>query len=139
MPIERMLHEKANSIRLRNLITIHEAGSGHIGGDFSAADILTTLYFGGILNIDPRQPRHPGRDRFIMSKGHCSGLLYTVLAFAGFFPEEELHRLFKAAGELEKPRMALQGSTLRPLLLPRSLRWRANASARTRFATIYPS
>jgi transketolase len=61
MSIERKLHEKANSIRQRNLITIHEAGSGHIGGDFSAADILTTLYFGGILNVDSRQPHHLGR------------------------------------------------------------------------------
>lgn len=100
VPIERMLREKANSIRQRDLIMIHEAGSGHIGGDFSATDILTTLYFGGILNVDSRQPHHPDRDRFIMSKGHSSGLLYTVLAFAGFFPEEELHTYMQPLSRL---------------------------------------
>jgi len=91
VPVEpQMLHEKANRIRRRVLTMIHKAGAGHPGGDFSAADILTTLYLGGILSVDPQHPRNPGRDRFIMSKGHSSALLYAVLAFAGFIPEEEL-------------------------------------------------
>ena len=48
-----------------------------------------------MLNVDPKNPRAPGRDRFFMSKGHGSGLLYTTLAFAGFFPEEELANFMK--------------------------------------------
>jgi transketolase len=63
---------------------------GHAGGDMSAFDILTVLYF-AVLNVDPAQPEAPERDRFIMSKGHCSGALYTTLAYAGFFPKEELN------------------------------------------------
>jgi transketolase len=95
-----MLREEANRIRQRNLIMIHEAGAGHTGGDLSAADILTTLYFGGVLNVDPQNPHDPDRDRFIMSKGHGSGLLYTVLAFAGFIPEEELHTYMQPLSRL---------------------------------------
>ena len=86
----QILRRKANQIRQRNLIMINEAGGGHTGGDLSAADILTTLYFGGVLNVDPQNPRAPDRDRFFMSKGHSAGLLYTTLAFAGFFLKEEL-------------------------------------------------
>ena len=84
-----LLREQATLIRRRNLRMIYQAGLGHPGGDLSATDILTTLYF-GILNIDPKNPHAPDRDRFIMSKGHSSGALYTVLAHAGFFPIEEL-------------------------------------------------
>lgn len=68
---------------------IYTAKLGHIGGDFSATDILATLYF-EVLKIDPKAPNAPDRDRFILSKGHCAGALYTTLAFAGFFPETEL-------------------------------------------------
>lgn len=101
MPVEsRMLREKANRIRQRNLIMIHEAGAGHTGGDLSAADILTTLYFGGVLNVDPQNPHAPDRDRFFLSKGHSSGLLYTTLAFAGFFPEEELDTFMQPLSRL---------------------------------------
>lgn len=96
----QMLCEKANKIRQRNLTMIHEAGAGHTGGDLSAADILTTLYFGGVLNVDPQNPQSPDRDRFFMSKGHSSGLLYTTLAFAGFFPEEELHTFMQPLSRL---------------------------------------
>lgn len=68
---------------------IHRAGFGHPGGDLSCADILAVLYF-GVLRINPADPCDPGRDRFIMSKGHSSASYYAVLAAAGFFPEEEL-------------------------------------------------
>ncbi len=94
------LRKIANKIRQRNLSMIHEAGSGHIGGDLSAADILMTLYFGGVLKVDPQQPHAPDRDRFFLSKGHCSGLLYTTLAFAGFFPEAELHTFMRPLSRL---------------------------------------
>lgn len=79
----------ARAVRAQSLRMVHRAGLGHPGGDLSSADILVTLYF-AILRIDPRQPADPSRDRFIMSKGHCSAALYATLAMRGFFPEEEL-------------------------------------------------
>jgi len=83
------LRRRASSIRRRDLAMLQRAGLGHPGGDLSATDILTTLYF-AVLNVDPANPRHPQRDRFILSKGHCSGALYTTLAERGFFPIAEL-------------------------------------------------
>lgn len=68
----------------------HRAQLGHTGGDLSSADILAVLYFGGILRLDPRQPHWPQRDRFILSKGHCSGAFYSTLAERGFFPHQQL-------------------------------------------------
>ena len=83
------LSKLATSIRRRDLAMIHHAGIGHIGGDYSAIDILVTLYF-AVLRIDPQHPDAPDRDRFILSKGHAAGALYTTLAHAGFFPMSEL-------------------------------------------------
>lgn len=80
---------RANWMRRRLLKMIVDAGQGHPGGDLSAADIIAALYFDS-LRIDPAAPNAPGRDRFVMSKGHCTGALYTALAGAGFFPEDEL-------------------------------------------------
>jgi transketolase len=68
---------------------VYGAKLGHIGGDFSATDILVTLYF-SVLNVDPSRPNDPERDRFILSKGHSAGALYTTLAHAGYFPLDEL-------------------------------------------------
>ena len=84
------LRREANWIRLSAMTMTHRARLGHTGGDLSAADILSVLYLGGILNIDPAKPQWPNRDRFILSKGHCSGALYSVLAKRGFFPMEQL-------------------------------------------------
>jgi transketolase len=83
------LVQQANLIRRRSLQMVHRAGVGHPGGDFSSADILSVLYF-AVLDVDPRNPGAADRDRFIMSKGHCSAALYATLAAAGFFPIEEL-------------------------------------------------
>lgn len=83
------LSKLATAIRRRDLQMIYDAKLGHIGGDLSATDILVTLYF-GVLHVNPRSPNAPDRDRFILSKGHCAGALYTTLAHAGFFPLEEL-------------------------------------------------
>jgi transketolase len=83
------LSRLATSVRLRDMEMIYQAKLGHIGGDFSATDILVTLYF-EVLKIDPKNPTAPDRDRFILSKGHCAGALYTTLALAGFFSESEL-------------------------------------------------
>jgi transketolase len=84
------LKKLANRIRLSAMTMTHHAGLGHTGGDLSSADILATLYGAGVLQVDPENPRWPQRDRFIMSKGHCSGALYSTLAFRGFFPQEQL-------------------------------------------------
>ncbi len=77
-------------IRRTSLRTIHMAGSGHPGGSLSAADIVTDLFFGGVMKYDPQNPNDPDRDRFLLSKGHASALVFTILAKAGFFPEKEL-------------------------------------------------
>ncbi|MEV4799344.1 transketolase [Nonomuraea sp. NPDC049421] len=83
------LAEAARQIRIQDLKLIHHAGAGHIGGDFSAVDILTTLY-GAVLDISPERVADPERDRFILSKGHVAGALYTTLAAFGFLPPAEL-------------------------------------------------
>ncbi|MGA3015592.1 MAG: transketolase [Bryobacteraceae bacterium] len=79
----------AHRIRRDSLQMVHAAHLGHPGGDLSIADILAALYW-GVLRIDPLNPRLPDRDRFILSKGHCSGALYATLAETGFFPRERL-------------------------------------------------
>jgi len=79
----RLLKDIATEIRISVLKTISHAGIGHIGGEFSAADILATLFF-GVLRVDPQRPAWEQRDRFILSKGHCAVSLYCVLAKLGF-------------------------------------------------------
>ncbi len=93
------VRERANWMRKRLLKMIVDAGQGHPGGDLSSADIIATLYFDS-LRIDPAQPAAPGRDRFVMSKGHCTGALYSALAAAGFFPEAELDTYLKPESRL---------------------------------------
>ena len=77
------LRRRAARIRLRDLRMVYEARLGHLGGEFSAIDILATLYF-GVLRIDPTRPADPDRDRFVLSKGHSAAALYVTLAEAGF-------------------------------------------------------
>jgi transketolase len=83
------LRRRATRIRMRDLRMVYEAGLGHLGGEFSAIDILTTLYF-GVLRHDPQRPDDPERDRFVLSKGHSAAALYTTLAEAGYFDPAEL-------------------------------------------------
>ncbi|MCA9862194.1 MAG: transketolase [Thermomicrobiales bacterium] len=85
------------SAEARKLIVqaIHHAGAGHLGGPLSATDLLTALYFDQ-MQIDPERPDWEARDRFILSKGHSSIALYTILALRGYFPVEEL-KTFDAA------------------------------------------
>ena len=97
--ITKMLGERANRVRRASLTMVQRAGTGHVGGDLSAADILATLYF-AVLKLDPREPKSPQRDRFMMSKGHCSGALYATLAEAGFFPVEELETYMQPLSRL---------------------------------------
>jgi transketolase len=93
------LRRRAATIRRRDLTMLQRAGIGHPGGDLSATDLLTTLYF-AVLKVDPTDPRQPQRDRFILSKGHCSGALYTTLAERGFFPIEELDTFAQSLSRL---------------------------------------
>ena len=75
-----------------------QAGSGHPGGSLSAADVLTVLYYHRMKH-DPSRPDWPDRDRFILSKGHCTPILYSILADKGYFPKEEL-KTYRKAGRL---------------------------------------
>lgn len=84
LSVEQLAHH-ANVIRLSAMRMTNHSQLGHTGGDLSASDILTTLYLGGILNLDVSNPQWPQRDRFIMSKGHCSGAFYSTLSACGFF------------------------------------------------------
>ena len=93
-PRVALLREKATNIRRHALTMVFEAQLGHPGGDMSVTDILATLYF-GVLRYDPTHPRDPARDRFILSKGHCTGALYATLAEAGFIPFEMLATYMK--------------------------------------------
>ncbi|MGJ5818940.1 transketolase [Paludibaculum fermentans] len=77
------------SIRGRSLRMVHSAKTGHPGGDFSSTDILVSLYF-GVMRAGGTWTNAPDRDRFVMSKGHCSGAFYCTLAEAGCFPAEWL-------------------------------------------------
>ncbi|MET0372695.1 MAG: transketolase [Rhizorhabdus sp.] len=94
-----IIRSRANWMRQRSIRMIFEARQGHPGGDMSATDVLATLYF-GVMRFDPISPADPTRDRFVMSKGHCTGALYTALAGAGFFPEEELSTYLQPGSRL---------------------------------------
>jgi transketolase len=88
------LSARAQEYRAQVLRMVYERKSGHIGGAFSIAEVLTALYFHH-LRIDPDDPHWPDRDRLVFSKGHACAMLYTVLAHRGFFPVEEL-RTFRS-------------------------------------------
>jgi transketolase len=86
----------------RNIVTsTTRAGSGHPSTSLSMVELLTVLYFGGVLRYDPDNPRDPDRDRFILSKGHGAPGLYAVLAEAGYFPVEDLQTLRRLGSALE--------------------------------------
>lgn len=87
------LKEMARKLRLDILDCTTRAGSGHPSSSWSAVEILTALYFGGILQYRAKEPLWSDRDRFIMSKGHAAPLLYAALARAGYFPIEMLDQL----------------------------------------------
>ena len=85
--------------RLLAMEMVHRAASGHIGGSLSAMDILTELYF-RVMRVNPEQPRDPARDRFVLSKGHCTPALYPTLAQRGFFPVERLKEFRRIDGQM---------------------------------------
>ena len=90
----------ARRARWLAISTVARSGAGHVGGPFSAMDILIALYFRA-LRVDPGNPQWPGRDRFILSKGHSSIGLYVVMALRGFFPVEELKTFDKGNSRLQ--------------------------------------
>ena len=79
----------AANVRKMALEAVYSAGAGHPGGSLSAADILTYLYMEE-MNVNPDEPKAADRDRFVLSKGHCSPALYGVLAERGFIPKEDI-------------------------------------------------
>lgn len=95
VPVERLAIEEvadlARRVRRSAITMVHRARGSHIGSGFSAADLLAHLY-GGVLRVDPREPTRRDRDRFLLSKGHATAVLYAVLAQRGFFPIEWLDR-----------------------------------------------
>ena len=86
------LQKVANEIRKGIVTSVHAAKAGHPGGSLSAAELFTYLYFEE-MNIDPREPGKPDRDRFVLSKGHTAPGLYAALANRGYFPVEDLTTL----------------------------------------------
>jgi transketolase len=88
------LQDQTLTLRRQIWRTLHAAGSGHVGGALSAAEMLTVLYF-HTLRVRPAEPRWPDRDRFVLSKGHANAGLAAVLAMAGFYPEDWLDRFYK--------------------------------------------
>ena len=90
---------KANEARILGLTMVHDAASGHTGGSMSCMDLVTALYF-NVMHVDTQNPQDPNRDRFVMSKGHCSPALYPVLALRGFFPVDELHMFRRIDGHM---------------------------------------
>jgi len=102
MNIERKkeLMQIATKVRMGAVEAVYSGSSGHPGGSLSCADVLTYLYFEK-MNVDPADPKAEGRDRFVLSKGHCAPALYSVLANKGFFPVEELKTLRKADSRLQ--------------------------------------
>ncbi len=94
------LEQMANEVRKGIVTSVHAAKSGHPGGSLSAADVFTYLYFQE-MNIDPKNPKDPDRDRFVLSKGHTAPGYYSVLAHRGYFPVEELTTLRQVGTRLQ--------------------------------------
>src|SRR3990172_2779388 len=95
-----MLRNKATTLRIESVRATTEAGSGHPSSCCSAADIVATLFF-SVMRYDPKTPKHPTNDRFILSKGHAAPLLYAAWAEAGLFDPAELRRLRTLGSDLE--------------------------------------
>ena len=116
------LQRKACQLRQHIVRMVGVGKAGRIGGSCSCADLVAALYF-RVMRVDPAQPNKPGRDRFILSKGHAALALYAALAERGFFPVTELDRLKQLGAMLQghpdrlrtpawKPTRALLGQGL---------------------------
>lgn len=91
------LNDVASKIKSLSIDMSYKSKTGHLGSALSISDILTVLYF-KVMNIDPKKPKDPKRDRFILSKGHGVASLYATLALRGFFPIEELDKYRTTGG-----------------------------------------
>ena len=96
---EQALKLSAAKARYLGVEMVYDAASGHPGGSLSCMDVLTYLY-NAEMRIDPKDPKNPDRDRFVMSKGHCSPAVYPVLALRGFFPVESLKMFRRIDGHM---------------------------------------
>jgi transketolase len=94
------LEKKAVDIRKSILTMVHHAGSGHVGGSLGATELIVALYY-HCMNHDPRNPQWAMRDRFILSKGHCTPVIYAVLADCGYFPEGDLLNFRRPGSHLQ--------------------------------------
>ena len=94
------LQKVANEVRKGIITGVHAAKAGHPGGSLSAADVFTFLYFEE-MNVDPKNPQDPDRDRFVLSKGHTAPGLYAALANKGYFPVEDLLTLRHIGSHLQ--------------------------------------
>ena len=94
------LQKMANEVRKGIVTGVHAAKAGHPGGSLSAADLFTYLYFEE-MNVDPKNPQDPDRDRFVLSKGHTAPGLYAALANKGYFPVEDLLTLRHIGSHLQ--------------------------------------
>jgi transketolase len=94
------LENKANQLRIDSIVSTSEAGSGHPSSCCSAADIVAALFF-SVMRYDPKNPKNPTNDRFILSKGHAAPVRYAAWAEVGLFPREELLRLRTLTSDLE--------------------------------------
>ncbi|GAM10516.1 hypothetical protein OR1_02805 [Geobacter sp. OR-1] len=94
------LEEKARSLRVSIIKSLHKSQSGHTGGSLSSIDIITVLYFHKMRH-NPAEPLWAGRDRFVLSKGHAAPAQYVALADAGYFPKEDLMTLRRLGSHLQ--------------------------------------
>ena len=111
------LKQKAKELRREIITILYSAQSGHPGGSLSAIDMMIGLYYYK-LRIDPKNPKWDERDRFVLSKGHCSPAIYAVLADKGYFPKSELSgfrkigRMLQGHPELNTPGIDFAGGSL---------------------------
>jgi transketolase len=94
------LHAKALELRRNIVEMVYRANSGHVGGSLGATDIVVALYY-HLMRHDPSDPKWLARDRFILSKGHCSPVIYAALADCGYFPRSDLHTFRRPGSHLQ--------------------------------------
>ena len=99
-PLVTLLRNKATTLRIESIRATSESGTGHPTSCCSAADIVATLFF-SVMRYDPKNPRNPNNDRFVLSKGHAAPLLYAAWAEAGLFDVKELLKLRTLKSDLE--------------------------------------
>lgn len=102
MQPDRILQLQSKTLQIKNrVLDVFEKGhSGHISSSYSCAELMTALFYGGVMHFDPANPNWDGRDRFLLSKGHAGIIYYTILADLGYFPQEELDKFAQPGGKV---------------------------------------